>query len=376
MIRIGIDAKRAFKNFSGLGNYSRSLISGLSHLYPYNEYTLYTPEYDSEDSRLNFCKRDNINIVTPEGIYSKLPSFIWRSSGIVSNINRDKLDLFHGLSGELPSSKFSTPKVVTLHDVICLRNPEYFTLIDRKIYERKFAYACKAADKIIAISKQTADDIIRYLNADPKKIEIVYQGCDTIFHTQPTKEQLISARMKYNLPDKFIVNVGTIERRKNLVSVIKALKEIPSDVKLVVLGKPTDYMNDVNIAIKELGLEKRVIFIHNASFTDFPAIYKQAVAATYVSLFEGFGIPVLEGLTVGVPVITSNLSSMPEAGGDAALYVDPLDASQIASNINMLLSSPTIVDQIIEKGYMHAKEFREENVMANINSVYSQLLKY
>lgn len=292
-MNIGIDAKRAFKNFSGLGNYSRSLIEGLNKLYPQNNYYLYTPKYRGEGEWLNFSKAENTHIIKPSGIYNSLPSSLWRSYGVASNIKRDKIDLFHGLSGELPVTKLSAPTVVTLHDVICIRYPQFFKPLDRKIYTKKFAQACKDADKIIAISKQTADDIIHYLNADPAKIEIVLQGCDKIFHTQPTAEEIAAAKIKYNLPSKFIINVGTIETRKNLVNVIKALKEIPKDVQLIALGRATPYINEVNTAIKEMGLEERVRVIHNATFRDFPAIYKQALALTYVSVFEGFGIPVL-----------------------------------------------------------------------------------
>lgn len=375
MANIGIDAKRAFRNFSGLGNYSRALIHGLSRLYPYNQYFLYTPDYDGEGKWLDFSKGDNIKIVKPCGLYQAIPQALWRSAGITSNLKRDKIDLFHGLSGELPIINLSIPKVVTMHDVIFLRYPQYYKSLDRYIYEKKFRQACKNADKIIAISKQTADDLISFMDADPAKIEIVYQGCDKIFYTPPTTEKMRLVKEKYNLPDKFIVNVGTIETRKNLINVVKALKELPHEIKLVALGRATPYLEEVNHAVKELGLQERVQIIHNASFQDFPAIYKQAVVLTYVSVFEGFGIPVLEGLTIGTPVITSNLSSMPEAGGDAALYVDPLNPQEIAAHINMLLSSPTIVESIVEKGKMHAGKFKEEEVVSNVHKIYASLLK-
>ena len=375
-MNIGIDAKRAFKNFSGLGNYSRSLIEGVSKFYPKNNYYLYTPEYNNEGEWLNFSKADNTHIIKPTGIYKSLPSSFWRSYGIANNVKRDNIDLFHGLSGELPVNKLSVPTVVTLHDVICVRYPQFFKPLDRKIYTKKFTQACKDADKIIAISKQTADDIIHYLNADPSKIEIVLQGCDKAFHTQPTTEEIAAAKVKYNLPDKFIINVGTIETRKNLVTVIKALKEIPKEVQLIALGRATPYMNEVNAAIKEMGVEERVRVIHNATFRDFPAIYKQALALTYVSVFEGFGIPVLEGITVGTPVITSNISSMPEAGGDSALYVDPNNQHQIAAHINTLINNPAAAAEIIEKGYKYAAKFSEQKVTDNIYNVYNQLLKY
>lgn len=374
MANIGIDAKRAFRNFSGLGNYSRSLIQGLSHIYPYNQYYLYTPDYKGEGKWLDFSKGENIHIVKPEGIYGALPNSLWRSAGIASNIANDHIELFHGLSGELPVTNIKVPKVVTMHDVIFLRYPQYYTKIDRHIYEKKFRHACKSADKIIAISRQTADDIIRLLDADPAKIEVIYQGCDKIFYTPPTPQQMQAVKEKYHLPDKFIVNVGTIESRKNLVNVVKAMADIPKDIQLIALGRATPYIEEVNSVIQQMGLQERVRLIHDANFADFPAIYKQAAAITYVSVFEGFGIPVLEGLTIGTPVITSNISSMPEAGGDAALYVNPLNPQEIASHINMLLSSPTIVQSIVAKGKMYAEKFKEEEVVRNVHQIYSSLI--
>lgn len=375
MPNIGIDAKRAFKNFSGLGNYSRSLIHGLSRIYPYNQYYLYTPPYKGEGEWLGFSKGENITVIQPQGIYKLLPSPVWRSKGIASRIKADRIDLYHGLSGELPVSRTAAKEVVSMHDVIFLRYPEYYHPLDRYIYEKKFRHACKTADKIIAISRQTADDLINLLGADPSRIEIVYQGCDKIFYNTPSAEEMSRVKEKYRLPDKFILNVGTIEERKNLVSVVKAMARVPKEVQLVALGRATPYLKEVQRAISGLGLENRVKLIHNASFPDFPAIYKQAVAITYVSVFEGFGIPVLEGLTAGVPVITSDISSMPEAGGDAALYVNPHNPQEIATHINMLLSSPTIVNQILETGKTYAEKFKEETVVKNIHDIYNSLLK-
>lgn len=374
MANIGIDAKRAFRNFSGLGNYSRALISGLSRFYRYDRYFLYTPDYKGEGKWLDFSRRENIRIRTPRGIYSVLPSPLWRSRGIVHEIRKDKIDLFHGLSGELPDGNFPAPKVVTMHDVIFLRYPEYYKAIDRRIYEKKFRQACRDADKIIAISRQTADDLIRFLEADPKKIEIIYQGCDKQFYNPVGEEEMKRVKAKYGLPDRFIVNVGTIETRKNLASVVKAMSAVPAEIHLVALGRATPYIGSVMAAAREAGVEQRVHLIHDASFQDFPAIYRQALALTYVSVFEGFGIPVLEGLTAGIPVITSNLSSMPEAGGDAALYVNPHDPQEIARSINLILSSPTLISSLIEKGKNHAARFREDIVARNVHDIYASLL--
>ncbi len=373
MYRIGFDAKRAFRNYSGLGNYSRALISALSQFYTYNEYLLYTPQY-KEHPLHSFAQKKNIKIITPTGLNSRIPA-LWRRSTISNDIMRDQVNLFHGLSGEIPKNCNKIPTVVTIHDAIFMRFPGYYKTLDRWLYERKSIDACKRASKIIAISKQTADDCIKYFGADPSKIEIVYQGCDPQFYNEPSESEIAAVKTKYNLPSRFILSVGTIEERKNLENIVKALPHIPSDITLVALGRPTVYTARVLATVKRLGLESRVRMIHNADFRDFPAIYKQAKILLYTSVFEGFGIPVLEGLNMGVPVITSNISSMPEAGGDAALYTDPYNHLDIADKISTLLGSPTLCETLIKQGRIHAAGFREDKVADRVFDIYKSLIE-
>ena len=369
-MNIGFDAKRAFLNFSGLGNYSRLLINSLSELYKDNLYLLFTPKY-KEHPLHNFVNNENCKIITPNSIFSLLPSSLWRSYSIIQNIYQQKTDIFHGLSGELPFIKLNIPKVVTIHDLIFLRYPEYYAAWDRKMYEKKSKYACKVADKIIAISKQTADDCIKFLNADSKKIEIVYQSCDPIFFTYNKTDDNI--REKYQLPQKFILSVGTIEERKNLLNLVHAMKFIDEDVSLVAIGRRTSYTNVVENFMKENNLEKRVILKHNVPFKDFPAIYAASSAFVYPSVFEGFGIPVLEALAVGTPVATSNLSSMPEVGGEAALYFDPYNIEDMAQKINLLLFDNEVVKQLNEKREKQLNKFSLNSVAKNVTEIYDSL---
>ena len=365
-MNIGFDAKRAFHNFSGLGNYSRLLIQSLSELYKENRYFLFTPKYKL-DSLYSFADNENCKIITPKNIASLLPSSFWRSYFITNEIQAQKVDLFHGLSGELPVSALKMPKVVTIHDVIFLRYPEYYTAFDRKIYEKKFRHACKIADKIIAISKQTADDCITYLDADAKKIEIAYQSCDAMFFL-PVNENNI--KKKYNLPEKFILTVGTIEERKNLLNLVKALNFIDDHISLIAVGRKTPYTTLVEEYIKENHLSNRVELLHNVSFSDFPALYNAASVFVYPSVFEGFGIPVLEALAVGTPVATSNLSSMPEVGGDAALYFDPYHVEDIAAQINLLLNNKETLKTLNENRTKQLEKFSIKNIAENVHNIY------
>jgi len=368
-MNIGFDAKRAFHNFSGLGNYSRLLIQSLSELYSHNQYFLYTPKYKPHPLH-NFAKSKNCHIKTPVGLTSLFPSSLWRTFSISKVIHNQKIDIFHGLSGELPVSNLKMPKVVTIHDVIFMRNPEYYSIFDRKIYEMKFKYACKIANKIITVSKQTADDCIHFLNADPKKIEIGYQSCDPIFWTFQPEKNIIK---EYQLPEKFILSVGTIEARKNLLNLVKALKFIDEDISLVAIGGKTSYTTQVENYIEENKLAHRVILLHKVPFCDFPSIYASASAFVYPSVFEGFGIPVLEALVVGTPVATSNCSSMPEVGGEAALYFNPENVEEIADRVNVLLHNKATVAKLNERRTKQLDKFSIENIARKVNEVYESL---
>jgi glycosyltransferase involved in cell wall biosynthesis len=370
-MQIGFDAKRAFHNFSGLGNYSRLLIDSLSNLYPDNQYFLFSPKYNSHPSNV-FADKDNCNIITPSGINKWLPSSFWRSFFIANDINTRNIDVFHGLSGELPISTLTMPKIVTIHDVIFMRYPEYYASFDRKMYEKKFKYACKIADKIITVSKQTADDCIYFLGADAHKIEIAYQSCDPVFFTQQKNNEISK---KYDLPEKFILSIGTIEARKNLLNLVKALPLIDSEVQLVAIGGRTSYTELVEQYSKENRLSHRVKLMHNVPFSDFPALYSAASAFVYPSFFEGFGIPVLEALASGTPVAASEVSSLPEVGGEAALYFNPNSIDDMAEKINLLLHDKNTVEKLNGYRNVQLEKFSIENIANHVNAIYSTILK-
>jgi len=258
--------------------------------------------------------------------------------------------------------------------LIFLRYPKFYKPLDRFFYRKKAEHAVKNANKIIAISKQTADDIVAFFGTDRSKIEVVYQSCDPQFYTKATEEQKEAAIKKYNLPKRFIVAMGTVEERKNVANVVKALPKLPGDVKLFCFGKWTPYAMHVNMLAEKLGVKDRVIMVHDADFSLIPAVYSLAECMVYVSLFEGFGIPVLEGITYGIPVVTSGGSSMLEAGGDSAMYVNPDSPSDIADKIEMVLSSPTLKHSMIERGYAHAKDFRNDKVAERVFAVYQKAI--
>jgi len=372
-MRIGFDAKRAFRNFTGLGNYSRSTIAILADYYPDNQYYLYTTPYKPHPL-LSFADSANISICRPAGWLKHWPS-LWRYCGLSANLLSDRMDLFHGLAAELPANfPGKIHSVVTVHDLIFLRYPEYYKFIDRKIYAHKYRSACRRADLVIAISEQTKQDIMAFFGIDAQKIRVVYQGCDAQFYTQVDDAAKSKVKELYRLPDNYVLYVGTIEERKNLLTLIKALALLPEELKLVVVGKPTPYFNTVQTYIRQHRLEDRICFQHQMVFAHLPAVYQQAKAVCNPSLFEGFGIPSLEALNSSIPLVSSNCSSLPEAGGPGSLYVNPLDHEAMAEALRKAMEDTTVRQQMIEEGIKYAANFREEHIAKNIWKVYQELM--
>lgn len=370
-MKIGFDGKRATNNLTGLGNYSRSLIESLALQFPENDYYVYSPKVKEAKQTQSFFKNKNIKLKLPQK-----GKFLWRSFNILKDLKKDNIQIFHGLSHEIPLriSKTEIKSIVTIHDLIFLRFPEYYKFIDRKLYEWKSKSACKHSDKIIAISEQTKNDIVEFYNINPDKIEVIYQSCDDSFKTLLSPESLSNIKNNFNLPDKYILNVGTIEKRKNLKLIVQALKDVNSDYKLVVIGKPTPYFEKVKIKIDKLGLKDRIIFLKNIPFSDLPGIYQLAEVFVYPSFYEGFGIPIIEALYSGVPVIAATGSCLEEAGGPDSLYVDPNDAKALSENINKVLNEPALKSRMKAKGLEFAQKFNSPLVTQQLMDCYQNIL--
>lgn len=376
-MKIGFDAKRAFSNFTGLGNYSRTSVKILADDFSQHSYYLYNPRVpdESQISFLDLPKHADVHIRIPRSLFYELLPSLWRRFGITKDIVRDKIDLYHGLSHELPAGieKTGIPSVVTIHDLIFKRFPEYYKPTDRKIYEKKFREACEVADIVIAISEQTKKDIIQFFNIDEKKIRVVYQSCSSIFNKEINSMMLMKVRVKYQLPEKFLLTVGSIETRKNALLIVKALKHIDDNIPLVIIGKYTAYVDEIKKFLIKNDLEHRVIFHHKISFDELPILYHLSSIFIYPSRFEGFGIPIIEALQCGVPVIAATGSCLEEAGGPDSIYVDPDDVSGMAQAIQKLLTENN--SDRISKGISYATKFNHKKIAADIMSVYNELVK-
>lgn len=362
--QIGFDAKRAFCNFTGLGNYSRSLIAGLGSNYPGQKIVLFTPRAERRPET-EFLFRGSYQIVT-----GNRP--LWRSVFIRNEIRLRGISLYHGLSHELPlfSKPGHTKYVVTICDLIYSFFPNDFTFIDRNIYHVKTKSACAKADRIIAISESTKNDIVRLYNTDPDKIDVVYPSCHDRFIMALPNDSRLSTLKKHGLPALYLLYVGSIIERKNLLTLVQALHALPEKTTppLVVIGKGGKYKERVLRYISSNHLEKRVLFIPHINPEDQPAVYQSAAFLIYPSVYEGFGLPIIEALYSKIPVITSPCSSLPEAAGPGALYADPHSPEDLAGKISTLLHDKPAREKLIAEGFKHVQKF-------NANTVAEALIK-
>ncbi len=371
-MRIGFDAKRAFHNSRGLGNYSRHTVHVLSKYYPDNHYYLFNPK---SKRKLHVEMTENMTEINPQHQFWKSLPYLWRSRGMNRQIKEEGLDIYHGLNQELPYGiqHTGTKTVVTLHDAIFMRYPQLYSASYRLIFTAKNKHACKVADKIICISEQTKRDAITYFGADENKIEVVYQGCNVIFRDTISDEQKQLVREKYNLPSDFLLSVGAIEERKNTKHIVKALYHTKNQVPLFIVGKPTEYTKELIQLIEQLGMLNQVHILNNVETEDLPALYAMAKIFVYPSVFEGFGIPILEALTVGTPVITSSGSCFEETAGLHSLYADPKDHEHLGETINRVLHDEVLSNKMIVEGKKHALLFSDESIADNLMSVYKSL---
>lgn len=375
-MKLGFDAKRILYNRTGLGNYSRFVVNSLCTYFPDNEYKLYSPGKGIENLRNQIKQVPSVSFRYPEGFTSKLLPSLWRSNAIVNDLKKDKIELFHGLSNELPLSisQSKIPSIVTIHDLIFIRFPQFYKYIDRNIYKYKFQKACQISDKIIAISDMTKQDIIKTYKIKEDKINVVYQGCDNSFQQVVTPEKKNDILKRYNIPPHYILYVGSIEERKNLMLIVRALRQLNKDIHLVAIGRHTPYTDLVEIYIKEHNMQQQVSIFSNVPFKDLPGFYQMADLFIYPSFFEGFGIPIIEALHSNVPVIAATGSCLEEAGGPDSLYVDPNDVNDLCEKIDWVLSTPAQAEHMKTSGKRYVERFTDQRIASDLMRIYKNVL--
>lgn len=374
MLRLGFDAKRLFNNATGLGNYSRTLLQNLLYYYPDYAYFLYTPRVMKTPDTKTFLNSPAYSVHTPAS-YERLG---WRTFGIRRQLKKHRIDLYHGLSNELPYGLDRMPlrSVVSIHDLIFRHYPHQYPRTDRMIYDLKTRYACRHADRIIAISESTKQDLMSFYGVPEHRIRVLYQTCAEQFLQDKSDTLIEKVSRRYQLPDEYMLYVGSITPRKNLLSILEAMTRMPKSMELplVIVGSGKAYLDKVKSFIRQHGLDPYVFFIQPLN-EDLPFIYQKANLFIYPSLYEGFGIPIIEALFSRTPVITSQVSSMPEAAGPDSLLIDPTDVDAIGHAIRQVLEDTALRQSMTEKGYAYAQRFRGETLSKQLVDIYQEVLE-
>ncbi len=381
---IGFDGKRAYQNKTGLGNYIRTLLPTLAEYYPNEKYVLFAPKQTDLFNAKAIPQTDAV--FAAGGLYKTLPA-LWRRYGMVKAVRDYGVDIYHGVSNELPNGigKSGAKTVVTVHDLIFERFPETYHLDERYVHRWKVKYACRVADEVIAISQQTKNDLVEFYKVPAEKITVVYQTCSTIFQRIVSDNEKQEVKKLYNLPDQYFLFVSSIAQRKNLIAICKAMIALKEQLQipLVVVGDGKKEKEEVRnlmeangmahllIMLNEIPQNRQARFVNSA---DLPAIYQQALALIYPSVFEGFGIPLVEALYSNLPVISSNASCLPEVGGDAALYFEPHDTHTLSQHLLDVSSDKQLTASMIHKGKIQAEKFSKEQYANSMMDVYKKLL--
>jgi glycosyltransferase involved in cell wall biosynthesis len=364
-MRIGFDAKRIFHNHTGLGNYGRNLVTGLETWYPEHDYLLFTPP--NADVPFHPARA---RVIYPDLALSG----VWRSYSIIRQLVLEKVDIYHGLSNEMPFSLAggNIKVAVSIHDIIFRKYPKAYAFPDRLVYERKTRFALRHADIIITSSQATANDLLETYHVDKHKLRVLYPAIESLFYKQEAVNLNLPAT---GIPDEFLLFVGTGNDRKNLKVLVDAYLTLPEKerIPVMVVGGKSKYRTYMEAYIEQKKLTAFFIFAGACSNESLKVLYKRATALIYPSLYEGYGMPVAEALVCGCPVIASHASSIPEAGGDAALYFHPEDPEELVQQIQKLRSNPELRESMIEKGHHHQHVFDPKRLTDTLMGIYKEL---
>lgn len=375
-MNIGFDAKRLFRNRTGLGNYSRSLLRNLSVFNSKSRLHLFAPKAEKNNYNEDFFDAKNYSI---HESYSLL-KWYWRSFSIIKDLKANNIEIYHGLSNEIPFGlrRSGIRSVVTIHDLIFKIYPETYSFWERVVYDFKFKYACKYADKIIAISECTKNDIVRFYNIDPDKIEVVYQTCQPSFYSPCSDAENETTRIQYQLPENYFVYVGSVEKRKNLKSLIEAYRQNCAEIKIptIIIGKGGQYKAECEAMIADYGLKSYFIWQNKLENNrDLQSIIQQATALIYPSFYEGFGLPVAEALLCKTPVVAASTSSLMEAGSEHSYYFDPHYPFSLAILLLQIIKYPEEVAIQVQQAFEYASDnFDPKNQTQKVVNLYQSIL--
>lgn len=366
-MRIAIDARMI--TYTGIGRYIQNLIENLAKIDQGNEYTAIV-----NDTWKGIAKRGGLKFQRPFvniPIYSVMEQLL-----LPVEIRRSGPDLVHYPSFNMPLIN-NKPVVATIHDLVYYLDPDACPNKFAHYYARfMFNRAVRISMKIITDSEYVKNDIVKHLGVRPDKIEVIHLGVDELYKPQTDDDLLNDVKKRYNIRDEYIFYAGNHHPRKNLLRLVQAYSRIKNKDKyrLVLTGKIDPRRAELYQTVRDLGMDKRVHFIGSVPEQDLPALYSMATLFVFPSLNEGFGLPPLEAMACGTPVITSNVTSLPEVVGDAAIMADPMDVESLADNIDKVLGSLDLRSELREKGLKRASLFKWEEAARRTLKVYEEVL--
>lgn len=367
-MRIAIDARK-LHDF-GIGTYVRNLIREFARLSDDAEYVVLCSPDDRE------FVHDLSPRFTPVTVRSANYS-VGEQFTVPLALRRTKPDLFH--APHYVVSPFTRrPFVVTIHDCIHLRFPQYLPNRRALTYARAMMrMAVRRSERILTVSQASRDDIVQLLGVSADKIEVIPNGIDERLARPPSEEEIARVRQRFQLQDRFVLYAGNIKPHKNVDRLIEAFsilkQEHPGETKLVIIGDETSKYPILRRLVHRHRLHQHVRFLGFVPDETLAALYRLASVFVFPSLYEGFGLPPLEAMALGTPVVTSNVSSLPEVVGDAALLIDPMDPHAIATAMARLLTDATLRDDLIDRGFKRVQDFSWARSAARTREVYAEV---
>lgn len=381
-MRIGFNGRYVQKTLSGIEYYLLNLVSGLSEIDRSNEYFIFlNRQAFTDESARSHLDKTGVNIrVSDRFSGSRLSRLSWDYATLGRDLNREKIDLFHGPSFSVPLVK-TCPSVVTIHDMAFRHTPESYTRLNRYYFKVLLPLVVKKVAAIITDSQSSKRDIVNLLSVPEEKVSVVYPGVSPEFRDIRGDESGDRVRCKYKTGKSFIFNVsGLITPRKNLDTLIKAYARLKDtgliDRKLVIVGRAAWNYGGVFDLVSRLRLDNDVIFTGSVPKEDLVELYNSADLSVFPSLYEGFGFPVIESMSCGTPVVCSNTSSLPELAGEACRLVDPTDDEGLSEAISEILSDTDLRDDMSRRGLVRAKGFDWKETAKRTLEVYRQAVAH
>ena len=367
-MRVAIDARK-LHDF-GIGTYIRNLLRHLARTDQDTEFVLLCGEAD-----LGVAAQLGPNF---RAVLEPSPNYSLREQAHVPWVlRRERPNVYHAPHYVLPAG-VRCPSVVTIHDCIHLMFPQYLPNRVAYAYARAQMWsAARRSNCILTVSEASKRDILHLFNVAPEKIVVVYNAIDSHFSVTPSEEAVARVRERYQLDHPFVLYVGNIKPHKNLVRLIEAFDELRrgelEDLKLLIIGDQISKLPALRRAVHRHKLHKHVRFLGYLADDQLAILYRLASVFAFPSLYEGFGLPPLEAMASGTPVVTSNVSSLPEVVGGAAVLVDPYDVDAIVDGLRRVLTNPTLAAEMRQKGIARAREFSWERSVAKTWAVYQQI---